>query len=303
MNKIITYQATNKAKPSKNIPIFRIVLFVLLALYFLTLVTPLLWGLLTSLKSPADYNDNIMGFPRRLMFYNYYYATKVFYVRIATSTGFANVFMSKMILNTLLYAGGCAFMATATPCVMGYLTAKFKCSFSKIVYAIVIVTMVLPIIGSLPSELHMSKSLGLYNTFWGVWIMKGHFLGIYFLVFHAAFKGISATFIESAKIDGAGNLRIFVQIILPLVRNVFFTVMLIKFIEFWNDYQVPLLYMPSMPTLAYGLWNYTFNYDNAISSVPLQMTGCMIVFLPIFAVFLAFHNRLIGNISMGGIKE
>ena len=92
------------------------------------------------------------------------------------------------------------------------------------------------------------------------------------------------------------------RIMLPLVRNTFFTVFLIKFVELWNDYQVPLLYLPSRPTLSFGLY-FVSNYTgNTISTVPLRMAGCIIILLPILALFIAFKEKLMGNITMGGVK-
>ena len=107
---------------------------------------------------------------------------------------------------------------------------------------------------------------------------------------------------QAAKIDGANNFFILIKIILPLVRNIFFTVMLVNFIAFWNDYQVPLMYMPSYPTLAYGMYILANTKENGLSTVPMRMTGAMLLFLPILAVFIIFQNRLLGNLTMGGIK-
>ena len=151
--------------------------------------------------------------------------------------------------------------------------------------------MILPIVGSLPAELQMAKNTGLYDSIWGLWIMKANFLGMYFLVFYDGFKGLSMTYTEAAKIDGVSA-----------VKNIFFTVMLVNFIGFWNDYQVPLLYMPSYPTVAYGMYNMANTRENNLSSVPMRMTGAMLMFIPIFTLFLIFQKRLLGNLTVGGIK-
>ena len=91
---------------------------------------------------------------------------------------------------------------------------------------------------------------------------------------------------------------------MPLVSKTLATVLLIDFIAFWNDYQTPFLYMPSSPTLAYGLYMFTFSNKSAkISSVPMRMAGCMVLFIPIFIVFISFQKYLIGNVSVGGLKE
>lgn len=169
-------------------------------------------------------------------------------------------------------------------------------------YVIVIVTMVLPIVGNYPSELQLLRTLNLYNTFWGVWLQKANFLGMYFLVFYAIFKNMPNDFAEAAQIDGASEFTIFFRIMLPLCATTFFTVMLIRFIEFWNDYQIPLLYMPSHPTLSYGLYSVYTSSSNELNNVPMRMASTIMVIIPIIVLFLCFKNRLMGNISMGGLK-
>ena len=135
-----------------------------------------------------------------------------------------------------------------------------------------------------------------------LWIMKANFLGIYFLVFHAEFKGIPKEYAEAAKIDGAGNFTILFRIMLPLVRNTIFVIMLIKFIEFWNDYQTPLVFLPSYPTLAYGVFTLATTSINKMSTVPMRMASAVMMLIPILVVFLIFQKKIMSNVSVGGIK-
>ena len=111
------------------------------------------------------------------------------------------------------------------------------------------------------------------------------------------------TMYEAAKIDGANNLSILVQIMLPLVFNTFMLIILINFITFWNDYYTPLIYLKSYPTLAYGLQEFWLLTKQDTASSTVKLAACMIVFVPIFVLFIFFSDKLIGNISMGGIKE
>ena len=162
--------------------------------------------------------------------------------------------------------------------------------------------MIIPIVGSLPSEIQMAKNLMLYDKLWGLWIMKANFLGMYFLLFYNNFKVLPMAYTEAAKIDGAGNTTIFLRIIFPLIKNTFITIMLIKFIEFWNDYQIPLVYMPSYPTIALGMYHMAYTTINNLSRVPMRMAGSIMMITPILILFLAVQKRLLGNLTMGGIK-
>ena len=280
---------------------FTIVLLIVLAAYVLSMFTLIGWALITSFKSPNDFRTNAIGMPEKFV-WNYTFVYTKFYVSVLTESGMEVVYMETMFVYSILYSLGCAFFQTLVPCITAYLCARFNYKFSKIVYTAVIVVMILPIVGSLPAELQMAKFWGLYDSIWGLWIMKANFLGMYFLVFYDGFKGLSMTYTEAAKIDGASNMHILLAIVLPLVKNIFFTVMLVNFIGFWNDYQVPLLYMPSYPTVAYGMYNMANTRENNLSSVPMRMTGAMLMFIPIFTLFLIFQKRLLGNLTVGGIK-
>ena len=170
--------------------------------------------------------------------------------------------------------------------------------------------MILPIIGAGPSMLAFLRSIYLYDTLLGVWLQKFNFLGLYFLTFSATFKAIPKDFSEAASIDGASEMRIFVSIIIPLVKNIFFTVMLIHFVEIWNDYQVSLLYIPSYPTLAMGVQQITShnvalgpNGEYPFNEPPLRLMTSMFLIIPILVLFIIFRNKLMGNLSMGGVKE
>ncbi len=296
-----SYKTDAKNKLESKFNLFTVITFIILVLYVCILTGLLVWALQTSFKTVSDYRLNKIGLPKKWV-WNYETVYKQFYVFIETSSGRERVYMDKMFLNAFLYSLGCAFTNTLIPCFTAYLCARFKYKFSKIVHSTVIITMIIPIVGSLPSEIQMAKNLMLYDKLWGLWVMKANFLGMYFLLFYNNFKALPMAYTEAAKIDGAGNTTIFVKIIFPLIRNTFITIMLIKFIEFWNDYQVPLVYMPSYPTIALGMYNMAKTTINNLSRVPMRMTGSVIMLTPILVLFLALHKRLLGNVTMGGIK-
>ena len=206
---------------------------------------------------------------------------------------------------TFLYAGGCALTATFVPCITAYACARFNYKFSKLIHTVVIVVMMIPIVGSLPSEIEMARAFGVMNSIWGLWIMKANFLGLYFLVFYDIFKGLPVSFTEAAKMDGANNFQIFFKIAMPLIKNTFFTVLLIKFITFWNDYQSPKIFMPSYPTIANGMHYIMFlNADKGTiyTHVPARMAIVILTALPVTILFMCFQKRLLGNLTMGGVK-
>ena len=193
-------------------------------------------------------------------------------------------------------------MHVLTPCIAAYAVAKYNFKFGKFMYGIVIVTMILPVVGNLPSQIQMAKFTGAYDNLLGVAVMKGHFLGTNFLIFYAAFKSLPNDFKEAAEMDGASQLQVLLQIVLPLVKTTIGAIALLSFITYWNDYTTAMIFLPNMPTIAYGLQYFTSSSLNEASTLPVKIAACTMVIIPIFIVFVIFKDKLIGNMAVGGIK-
>jgi len=284
------------------------VLLVLLAAFTLSLFFLLYWTLVTALKNPMMFNRKaymeenlgwLLGF-KDLSFENVSYAWQNFTVTVRT-TG-AEVGIVGMFGNSVLYSIGSAFFATIIPCIVAYLCARYRYRFGSVVYTVVLIAMALPIVGSLPSEITMVKNLGLMDSIFGLWLLKCNFLGLYFLVFYATFKGIAFEYTEAASIDGASEFRIMVTIIFPLAIGTIFTVFILKFIEFWNDYQIPMIYWNSHPVAAYGMFEFNRSTVGMNGRVPVKMAGMLIMTLPILVVYGIFNGKLTANVTVGGVK-
>lgn len=303
------------------------VLFVLLVAYSLSIVIMLLWGVLTSLKAHTDFGvpmNNIIGFPNldpnnpinsRNEFFklaNYTKIFKQFYIEDTISffqgqnlvehKVAANFWV--MLLYSLIYSFGNSIIQAFVPAIVGYLCAKYNYKFSKVIYVTVLVVMSLPIVGAYPSEITLLRNLGLYDTFFGNFIQRFSFTGMYFLVFYEFFKSMSDTFREAAEVDGASQLSIMLRIYLPLAFNMIGSVLLIKFVFFWNDYTAVNMYMPTHPTLSYSIfWMVYKNSNWEFNRVPIKVAACMILALPMLVIFIVLRDRLMGNMTLGGIKE
>ena len=181
-----------------------------LILYLLSIAVMLLWGFLTSLKSESDFIDNVLGLPKTIkgdeyssyytlfQFKNYtdvirqfhYTADTSFYSgqKLVQHVSEQNFFT--MLMNSLLYSLGNGFLQAIIPAIMAYMCAKYPYKFSKAVYMVVLIVMTLPIVGAYPSELLLLRNLGLYDTWYGNFIQRCSFTGMYFLVFYEFFKGM-----------------------------------------------------------------------------------------------------------------
>ena len=284
------------------------VIFVILLLYVISMCFPMLWAVFTSLKTQAEFRKNVYGlpwgWPWQWQWSNYREVLgEIHGVVTVPGQGRYIIDLGGLLLNTLLYSVGGAIIQTIVPCVVAYLTAKFPYKFSIFINTLVVVLMATPIVGSQASEIQLLKSMGLYNQMWGNYIQKFNFLGMYYLVFFASFKSLPNDFLEAAYVDGASEFRVMWSVALPMVRNIIGTVFLLKFIQFWNDYETVLLYLPAWPTLANGVFNLDAGSQGIGATVPFKLAGCMFLVLPILAIFIAFKKKLMGNLSMGGLKE
>ena len=287
-----------------NVPVFAIISFLFLFAYAVSLIFPILWSRMTSFKDNFDYLLNSFGWPEKFYFENYQTVLQYFVAPKELPNGLTEkVGIGVMLGNSLWYAIGTSIVSTSVSFLVGYVVARFRFKFCEVIYTIVILQMIIPTVGTLPSELSMAQALGMYNTVYGMLFMKSYVTGLYFLSFYAALRVIPKDYAEAAYLDGAGNFRVMVNIMLPMASGVFSTVLLLSFINFWNDYQTPLIYMPSYPTLAYGLYYFVNgSYDLATSSVPMKLGGCMLMAIPLLIIFVIFQKKLLGNVSLGGLK-
>ena len=279
------------------------VLLVLLVIYAITVIFSVYFILVTALKDVTDFDENFFGVPKLFSLDNIREVLKYDIIRSRFGMRLKPMhFFPHLFLYTVLYSIGSAFFAALVPCITAYFVAKFNYKFSKFLYALVVVVIIIPIIGNLPSTYRVLGTLNLYDSIIGMYITKGNFVNMWFLVFYAAFKSVPNDYMEAAYIDGASEFRVMTTVMLPLVKNTFFTVFLIFFVDLWNDYTTPALFLPSHPTLAYMINSFANGTETGMTAVPIRMASCAIMILRTLLIFVLFKNKLMGNLTMGGIK-
>ena len=281
-----------------------ICLFVVLVLYVLFLLGIFAWVLTTAAKDYyGDYKsltegvkNNIVGWPKKF---------KLIENISLINDGFTDFTLIDMAINTVLYALGCSLSKVIVTCIVAYLCARYENWFSKVIYTTVLISMILPIVGSQAAEIKLAQELRLYNNMLGMWVMRANFLGLYFLVFYAVFKGMPKGYYEAAKIDGANDMQVMIKVALPLAKLTFFSIFLILFIEYWNDYLIPNLYLPDYKTLSLALYHQSQSQElenTDIAKVTYVMASVLCVTIPVIIIFAIFSKRLMGNMSVGGLK-
>ncbi len=215
-----------------------------------------------------------------------------------------NTSFLKIVFQSFFYAIVGSVVVAIVPAVVGYLAAKYPYKFSSLLYAITLTVMILPIVGSDPSRIRLMSQLYLFDTMIGDFIVNFTFTNVYFLVFYSYYQGMSGTYSEAAEIDGASQFRTLFSIILPLASKMMGTVILIYFILRWNSYDWQMIYLPNTWMIAYRIYTITSINKNILNnSTPTVMAAAMILAIPILILFIIFKDKIMGNISMGGLKE
>ena len=162
--------------------------------------------------------------------------------------------------------------------------------------------MIMPIINSLPSVLEFTHKIGMYDFLPWILVTSCTVWTGSWMILYAIYKSISWEYAEAAFIDGAGHHRVFWTIMLPMSIGPIVVLILLNFITRWNDYQFSLIWFPSYPTLAYGLYYFQFTSAQAASSEPIQIAAAIISAVPCLALFMIFKEKMMNSLTMGGLK-
>ena len=272
----------------------RVIMFILFALYALSMVYSLFWALMNSFKDPVEYMMNKNGLPESLLFSNY---AEAFALLEANDT---NLFV--MLFNSVWMTFGRSLVSLACITCAGYLFSKYKFVGRNLIYGVLIATMMLPLYGTGASQMKLVHQIGLYDSPLYPLVISASMQGSLLLIMRSFFDGISWEYAEAAKIDGAGNYRIFLNVMIPLAMPCISSVFILMLITGWNDYTMPLYYLPSYPTVQTGLYLYAETAKFNIN-YPVYYAGIIMTCIPTLLIYIFAQDKIMNSVSMGGLKE
>lgn len=285
----------NLTKTIKNFfsnKIFYILMFIIFALYTLSILYSLTWAFFSSLKDPLSFWDFNKLLPEEWLFSNY---SDVLHILKYNRINYMGMF-----INSIWYAAGFALINTFMHSVTGYIFAKYKFKGRDIGFTIILFTLTIPIVGSLPSLYKLVFDININDSPLFLITAMGGFSGN-FLIMYAFYKNIDKTFSEAAEIDGAGHYCIFFKIMLPFAAGPILALSLLMFIAQWNNYESPILFLDMMPTLSVGLYR-TGEQARHQSLEPIYMAGVLLSIIPVILAVIFFGDTIMRNVTMGGIK-
>ena len=274
-----------------KIKVSDIVRHVLLAFLSVIWLVPIVWLLATSFSKYTGMNSSTF-FPEEWSLANY--------VNLLFGADSVAQF-PRWFWNTFIIAVFTCIISTAFVLMVAYATSCMRFKGRKTLMNISVIINLFPGVLAMIAVYFILRSISLTNSHIGMIIVYSAGSGLGYLIAKGFLDTVPVSLREAAYLDGAGEWRVLFSIVLPMVRNVFMTVVLLRFIYYWNDYEIPLLYLPNQPVLARGV--YELSISTELNAVPQRLAGCMVLLIPIMAIYLVSSKQLFGNISMGGLKE
>jgi multiple sugar transport system permease protein len=279
-------------KERKNL-LITIVMFAC-ALYFLL---PLYWLLVASTKSNADLFSS----------FGLWFANFNLFENLKTVFTFQNGVFSRWAVNSVIYsvvsAVGAAFLAT----ISGYAFAKYQFPGGKALFSIILGAVMIPSTAlAIPTYLLFARA-DLTDTYWAIILPSlVNPFGVYLMRVYAA-DAVDGSLLEAARVDGAGELRIFLTVASRLLIPGSVTVLLFSLVATWNNYFLPLIMLntPEKFPLTVGLAQWQSTASGGSGSQALfstVITGSLVSVIPLIVAFLFLQRFWQSGLSSGGVK-
>lgn len=289
-----------KAQPqvqTKRLSIGQMIAWVILVGIVVLWLTPLVWMISTSLKTPQD----LFGFrwiPQPIAWNNYI---------DAFSFGMWDRWALNTVIITVISMVGVVFSSA----MVAYAFARLRWWGRETLFKLVLATMMLPSVVTLIPQFILFARLPAFglqgsavwvNTFLPLTVPAFTANAFYIFLLRQFMRGIPNELTEAAKIDGASEMRVWWSIILPLAKPALAAIAIFAFQGAWQDFMGPLIYLQSerLYTLQIGLRQYEFAFGGSPAWNWL-MAASLIVMLPVLLVFLAFQRYFIEGVTITGM--
>jgi multiple sugar transport system permease protein len=267
----------------------RLLLYVILIVGLVVMIAPFLWMVLGSFKPRAEFLQSVPSWlPKNGTLDNYQ--------RLVERLDFPRFFFNSIVVAVAITAGNLIFSP-----MLGFALAKLRFAGRGILLLLVLSTLMLPAAATLIPVFVLMSSLGLVNTYPGLILP---FLAGAFGVFltRQFFQGLPDELLEAARIDGAGEFRIFWTIAMPLATPVLATLGILTFLGAWNGFLYPLVMAqePEMYTLPVALA--TFATGQFQADHGMLMAGSVILVVPVLLIFVVVQRWVTEGIATTGLK-
>ncbi|AGZ42606.1 carbohydrate ABC transporter permease [Actinoplanes friuliensis] len=267
----------------------KIILYAVLVLGLLVVVGPFLWMVLSSFKPEADIRSvPPTWWPETFTLGNY----RDLFARL----DFPQYFFNSALVAALVTAGNLLFCS-----MLGYALAKLSFPGRKTLFLLVLGMLMVPGMATFVPQFVLVSNLGMANSYAGLILpfLAGPF-GVFLM--RQFLQSIPDDLIEAARVDGAGEWRIFFRIVLPLCKPALATLGILTFLSSWNNFLWPLVVATTEDkyTLPVALALYSVGQNQTFYG--LLLAGAVVVVVPVLIVFLVLQRHFLRGIATTGLK-
>ncbi|NGP44969.1 carbohydrate ABC transporter permease [Bacillaceae bacterium SIJ1] len=266
---------------------FRTILYV----WGVTIIFPLTWVLYESLKTNPEFFADIWALPESLQFSNY--------ARAWNEYNFGHA-----LLNTLYYVGGSMVLGLFFTTLNAYALTRIEFRGRQLIWGLIMMSLFLPGINALVPQYVVMRDLGLTNSLSGLILLSSLGESVFYLMILGGFmKSIPKEVEESAFLDGASIWQVFWRIIVPLSTPGIVTVAIFKFIDFYNSFLSPFIYLSDPDKYTIGVQMYQANKLMEYSADWVTLfAGIIIAMIPSLVVFIFFQKWILRGATLGAVK-
>jgi multiple sugar transport system permease protein len=264
-------------------------LYAVLSLGLIVVVGPFVWMLLSSVKPEAEIREvPPTWWPHTFTWENFH--------ALFTRLDFPLYFFNSALVATLVTAGNLVFCS-----LLGYALAKLNFPGRRALFLVVLGMLMVPGMALFVPQFVLVSNMNLANTYAGLVLpfLAGPF-GVFLM--RQFLRSIPDDLIEAARVDGAGEWRIFWRFVLPLCRPALATLGILTFVSSWNNFLWPLVVATTEDkyTLPVALALYSVGQNRIY--LGLTLAGAAVVVLPVLIVFLALQRHFLRGIATTGLK-
>lgn len=264
-------------------------LYVVLSLGVIAMIFPFIWMILGSFKTNAEIRRAPLNFlPEAPTLENY---TQLF-GRLDFTTFFAN----SVIVAIFVTLGNIVFSS-----MIGYALAKLEFAGKKVLFALVLGTLMVPGVVTFVPLFVLTSNLGLVNSYPGL-ILPFLITPLGVFLMRQFILSLPDDIIEAARIDGANEWRIFLRVIIPLCGPAVATLTILTFLGSWNNFLWPLVVATSEEKYTLPVALALYSVGQNASQYGLMMAGAVIVVIPVLLVFVVLQRYFVQGIALTGIK-
>ena len=221
------------------------------------------------------------------------------FVKAFTQMDFLNAFK-----NSLIVTVSATVLVTLLSSMLAYYIVRRNNMISKIAFALMVASMIIPFQAiMIPLVSIYGGTLNVLNhRITLIFMHTGFSMAMSVFMFHGFIKGnIPMALEEAANIDGCTNVQTFFQIVLPLLKPIISTMVILNSLAFWNDYLLPSLVLTDSKLLTLPLSTYSF-YGTYSADYGTIMAGLLLCVIPILVLYVALQKQIIGGVVSGAVK-